>query len=244
VTATSSIPASRVQTRIAHPLFAGTLTDVEASARNCTLVRSSHGVEGTDQHVELGLLVDATGTVRDARVRTGARDALAAGYDVMAELAVGRRLDDLKGITPRLVDAKLREPAGGAVLNLAQDPDQPFYVLVKAAERGAPVLAATTGTTADALPWSEVGLFEKVRRIEAVLDQHVRPALANDGGGIDLVDLQGDELSVQYQGACGSCGSSVGGTLQFVQDSLNNHLNTTLTLTVLGYEDSMMPIGH
>ena len=225
---------------MAHPLFAGLLTDAEASARNCTLVRSSHGVEGTPQHVELGLLVDASGTVRDARVRSGAGDVMVAAFDVMAELAVGRRLDDLKGITPRLVDAKLREPGGGAVLNLSLDPDQPFYVLVKAAERGAPATGA--GSSADTLPWSDIGLFEKVRRIEAVLDQHVRPALANDGGGIDLVDLNNEELSVQYQGACGSCGSSVGGTLQFVQDSLNNHLNTSLTLKVIGLEEGMFPV--
>ena len=104
-------------------------------------------------------------------------------------------------------------------------------MLRKAAERiQAPTGPAPTGTAA--LPWPDCGLFEKVRRIETVLDAQVRPALASDGGGIDLVDLKDDELWVQYHGACGSCSSSIGGTLQFIQDSLNNHLGTALQVRV------------
>ncbi len=71
-----------------------------------------------------------------------------------------------------------------------------------------------------------------MRRIEGVLDTHVRPALASDGGGLDLVDLKDDDLFVQYHGACGSCSSSIGGTLNFIQDSLNNHLQTRLAVRV------------
>ena len=37
--------------------------------------------------------------------------------------------------------------------------------------------------------------------------------MAADGGGLDLVDLKDDDLDMQYLGACGSCSSSVGGTL-------------------------------
>lgn len=232
--------APRLQARMAHPLFAGALTEAEATARGCRLVTASHGVEGTPQSITLTLLVDGAGTVRDARWQSTTTDAHRAAYDIMAELTIGRSAEQFTAISPRVVDAKLREPGGGAVLDLGQDPDQPFYVLVKAAERCRPAMApVATGTTAQSLPWNEVGLFERVRRIEAVLDQHVRPALANDGGGIDLVDLNADELSVQYQGACGSCSSSIGGTLQFVQDSLNNHLGTNLSLKVTGIEESM-----
>lgn len=237
---TTTASGPRVQTRVAHPLFAGLLTEAEATARGCRLVNVSHGVEGTPQSVTLTLLVDAAGTVRDARWQSTAEDAMRAAYDVMTELTIGRTADQFTAISPRVVDAKLREPGAGAVLDLSRDPDQPFYVLLKAAERCRPSVApVATGTTAQSLPWIEVGLFEKVRRIESALDQHVRPALANDGGGIDLVDLNGDELSVQYQGACGSCSSSIGGTLQFIQDSLNNHLGTALTIKVTGIEESM-----
>ncbi len=76
-----------------------------------------------------------------------------------------------------------------------------------------------------------------MRPIEEVLDAHVRPALASDCGGIDLVDLKAEELFVQYHGACGSCSSSIGGTLQFIQDSLNNHFGTSLAVRVTGMDE-------
>ncbi|MBA3684855.1 MAG: NifU family protein, partial [Planctomycetes bacterium] len=138
---------------------------------------------------------------------------------------------------------------GAPALALGDDRDKPYYVLVKADERlhgakpGAALATAAPGTARE-LPWTDIGLFEKVRRIEAVLDEHVRPALASDGGGIDLVDLAGQELSVQYHGACGSCSSSIGGTLQFIQDSLNNWLATELTVKVTGIDEDGPGLVH
>jgi Fe-S cluster biogenesis protein NfuA len=51
------------------------------------------------------------------------------------------------------------------------------------------------------------------------------------------VDLKGDDLYVQYHGACGSCSSSIGGTLQFITDSLNNYLGTALAVKVTGMDE-------
>jgi len=154
----------------------------------------------------------------------------------MAELCLGRTLADVVQVTPRLVEAHLRGGGSEPAFPFAGDPDQPFYVLRKAAERAAAPKPAGPSLAAE-LPWAQCGLFEKVRRIESVLDVHVRPALASDGGGIELVDLRDPILHVQYQGACGSCSSSIGGTLQFITDSLNNHLGTALQVQVTSMEE-------
>lgn len=208
----------------------GELDTVMAQADGMSVIRTAHGAEGAPDHIELALAVAPDQVVRAARYRTAARDELLAAYDAMAELTIGRSLADLTTITPRVVDAHLGGSPEQPVLHLGSDADSPYYVLSKAAQRSHGAVAPA----ADALPWAEVGLFEKVRRIEAVLDQHVRAALASDGGGIDLVDLKDTELFVQYHGACGSCSSSIGGTLQFIQDSLNNHLGTQLVVRVAG----------
>jgi NifU-like protein len=180
--------------------------------------------------------------VADARHKSGAGDELLAAYDAMTEMLIGRPILEAARITPRAVEAFLRGSATEPAFPIGADADHAFYVIqkaIEACERPQP-----GPKTPDRLPWNEVGLFEKVRRIEAVLDQHVRPALAADGGGVDLVDLQGDELMIQYQGACGSCSSSIGGTLQFVQDAINNHLGTDLRIAVSGTEtvESPLPI--
>jgi Fe-S cluster biogenesis protein NfuA/NifU-like protein involved in Fe-S cluster formation len=230
----------RLRVRLDQPLFLGELTADQAQARGCSLIVTEHGAESGAAHVRLTLLVDAAGVVRDARVVSPATGEPLAFFDVMAELCVGRNLSELATITLRQVDARLRDDGGGAVVPAvaagAPEADRPFYVLCKAAERSPAVVLAGVE-----LPWSGIALFEKVRRIEAVLDTQVRPALASDGGGIDLVDLQGDELLVQYQGACGNCSAAIGGTLQFVQDSLNNHLGTSLKVRVSGTGEGMLP---
>ncbi len=231
-----------VRARLARLRFQGELAAGDAVAQECTLVQSEHGAENAADHISLTVMVDGSGVVHDVRYRTPATGDLLAAYDVMSELCIGKPLTEAALITPRQVDAHLRQNAPEQALRLNEDADKPFYVLTKAAERltakpaSAAAVAPGGAGTAAQLPWVDIGLFEKVRRIEAVLDQHVRPALASDGGGIDLVDLKSDDLFVQYHGACGSCSSSIGGTLQFIQDSLNNHLATTLQVKVMGAE--------
>ncbi len=219
----------------------GELTEADATARELTLVETVHGAQQAADHIRLMLLMDAAGTVVEARYRTLATGAQLALYDLLVERLEGAPLTAASEWTPNRLEAELRDDPARSVLELGEGGDHPFYVIRKALERlhgTAPVVETAKPTSgAAALPWVDVGLFEKVRRIEAVLDEHVRPALASDGGGMDLVDLNGDQLFVQYHGACGSCSSSVGGTLQFVQDSLNNHLNTQLTVQVTGYDE-------
>ncbi len=224
------MPSAVVLARLAALRFVGELTDADAAAHGCRLIVATHGADAAPEHIRLALLVDAGGVVIDARFRSNAQGELLAAYDTMTELLVGGLLIDAVAITPRRVEAVLRGSDPTPAFEVALDGDKPFFVLTKAMQ--ALEKPKDAPTTSDQLPWSEVGLFEKVRRIELVLDQQVRPALASDGGGLDLVDLQGDELIVQYHGACGSCSSSIGGTLTFIQDSLNNHLGTVLRITV------------
>jgi Fe-S cluster biogenesis protein NfuA/NifU-like protein involved in Fe-S cluster formation len=222
-----------VLARLAQLRHAGDLT--EADAPGMTLIRTSHGAEGTPEHIELVLALDRTGMIRQGRFRSAAAGSLLAVYDAMVALCIDRPLAAAPTITPRQAAEHLRGDAPEPALTLGEDADQPFYVLRKAAQR---LSAPATASAAAQATWTDCGLFEKVRRIETVLDAQVRPALASDGGGIDLVDLKGDDLWVQYQGACGSCSSSIGGTLQFVQDSLNNHLGTRLTVQVSAVDEA------
>lgn len=59
---------------------------------------------------------------------------------------------------------------------------------------------------------------ERLERINALLDDQVRPFLQNDGGDLYVVGLDGNRLSVHYQGACGSCPSSLSGTLTGIEN--------------------------
>ena len=58
---------------------------------------------------------------------------------------------------------------------------------------------------------------EKLLAISELLDERVRPYLQGDGGDLYIVGLEGNELRVHYQGACGSCPSSLSGTLSGIE---------------------------
>ena len=71
---------------------------------------------------------------------------------------------------------------------------------------------------------------EKKLIIEAVLDQAIRPALTNDGGGVDVVGIDGNVINVHYQGACGTCPSSTTGTLSYIETFLKDTLHSDITV--------------
>lgn len=61
---------------------------------------------------------------------------------------------------------------------------------------------------------------EQVGHVNLILDEMVRPGLAGDGGGLDLVAIEGATVKIHYEGACGSCPSSTSGTLMFIEGAL------------------------
>jgi len=67
-----------------------------------------------------------------------------------------------------------------------------------------------------------------LKQINQFLDQRVRPALAGDGGGLEVLGLEGYTLSIRYQGACGSCPSAIHGTLVAIENLLRREINPAL----------------
>jgi Fe-S cluster biogenesis protein NfuA len=57
----------------------------------------------------------------------------------------------------------------------------------------------------------------RLDRINQILDEQVRPYLQGDGGDLYVMGLEGNRLMVHYQGACGSCPSSISGTLTGIE---------------------------
>jgi Fe-S cluster biogenesis protein NfuA/rhodanese-related sulfurtransferase len=62
-------------------------------------------------------------------------------------------------------------------------------------------------------------------KIESTLDNKVRPALAADGGGLEVVKIEEDKVYINYQGACNGCASAATGTLNFIRNALSTSLN-------------------
>jgi NFU1 iron-sulfur cluster scaffold homolog, mitochondrial len=66
---------------------------------------------------------------------------------------------------------------------------------------------------------------EKLERINDLLDTRIRPGLAGDGGGLEVISFDGITLEISYHGACGNCPSAVGGTLQYIERLLQDEVD-------------------
>jgi len=69
---------------------------------------------------------------------------------------------------------------------------------------------------------------ELLKKINELLDQKVRPALAGDGGGLEVVGIDGLTVSIKYQGACGTCPSAISGTLMAIEGLLRRDVNPSI----------------
>ena len=61
---------------------------------------------------------------------------------------------------------------------------------------------------------------ENYEAIEALFDESIRPALMSDGGNLELDLVKGNDVVISFQGACGSCPSSAGGTLRGIEQAI------------------------
>ena len=68
----------------------------------------------------------------------------------------------------------------------------------------------------------------RLLRINEILDEKVRPALMGDGGYLEIMGLSEHTLSIRYQGACGSCPSSLTGTLMAIESMLKQEVDPEL----------------
>jgi NFU1 iron-sulfur cluster scaffold homolog, mitochondrial len=68
----------------------------------------------------------------------------------------------------------------------------------------------------------------RLLKINEILDEKVRPALMGDGGYLEVLGLSDHTLSIRYQGACGSCPSSLTGTLMAIESMLKQEVDPEL----------------
>jgi NifU-like protein len=70
---------------------------------------------------------------------------------------------------------------------------------------------------------------EKLKIIEEVLDDKIRPMLAMDGGSMDVLELKEDtqyfDIYIRYGGACDGCESGSTGTLYAIESILRDSLD-------------------
>ena len=79
-------------------------------------------------------------------------------------------------------------------------------------------------------PATPLSNVQRMQRVMTVLDEIIRPRLQQDGGDIELVDIDGKVVSVVLRGTCTSCPSSLLTIEGFVQQTLQEQVEPDLTV--------------
>ena len=72
--------------------------------------------------------------------------------------------------------------------------------------------------------------LQKIRLIEEVIDREIRPSMQADGGDIELIDVDGNRVTVALRGACAKCVSAEFTLAGFAEKKLRELVDPALTL--------------
>lgn len=72
--------------------------------------------------------------------------------------------------------------------------------------------------------------LEKIGLVQKTLDEKIRPWLKQDGGDIELIDIEGDDVYVKLKGACATCIAAHHTMKQFVEQKLRSEVSAKLTV--------------
>ena len=301
--------SQQVVDRMNQPRFRGELTEEDAVRKGGKLIVADWGAESCGDTVRLYWIVDEkTGTILDARFKSFGCGTAIASSDVMAEMCIGKTVDEAVKITNLDVEFALRdEPAKPAVPPQKMHCSVMAYDVIKKAaslysgkemkdydedeivcECARVSLSTikevirlndlktveeiTEYTKAGAfckscirpgghekrkyyledilretrrdmekekgekieIPFESLTLVQKLRRIESVLDESVRPLLARDGGGLEIEDVREEngelQLYIGYRGACRGCAAGQAGTMMMIQQKLREQLSEKINV--------------
>lgn len=88
------------------------------------------------------------------------------------------------------------------------------------------------------ISFEEMTLVQKIKAVEAVIDENIRPMLIMDGGNLEIIDMKETDggvidLYIRYLGACNGCASSSSGTLFAIEAVLQEKLSKKIRVLPL-----------
>ncbi len=102
--------------------------------------------------------------------------------------------------------------AGGGCSSCLADIDDILFEIAAEREKGVEVATQvwteTNPPTATQTAPPTLTNLQKITLIQKVINDDIRPILAEDGGDLELFDIDGDLVKVQLKGACSGCASS------------------------------------
>lgn len=246
---THSCPWARYSKKLAlaieTPRHSGYFTQEDAESKGMRLVTVTQGSLKEGHALQLYLLIDESdGIIADAKFQVFGQSALIGALEAACYCLVRKSCSQMSRLTADLVDRQLRDKP-----DVPAFPEETFSHLnrvIDAIEEAClhcqdlmtqttqpPSPVESNQASAEGYPgWDLLNKEEQIAIIEEIIASDIRPYIELDAGGIQIVDLiHGKELIIAYQGACTTCHSSTGATLNAIQGILKAKISRDLVVT-------------
>ena len=122
--------------------------------------------------------------------------------------------------------------AGGGCSSCLPDIDDLVYEVTQETEKSIEVATeiATAKQTSPSTTARPLTNLQKITLIQRVVDEEIRPILAEDGGDMELFDVEGDVVKVILKGACSGCASSTETLKLAIEATLKDRVLPSLTV--------------
>jgi len=306
--------SKKVQERMNSPRALGEFTQEDADKAGAKLIVADFGAESCGDAVRLFWLVDPSNdTILDSKFKSFGCGTAIASSDAMAELCIGRKVDDAIHITNTEVEAFLRdEPETPAVPpqkmhcsvmaydvileaaaqykgvdrsdlenqdivcecarktrkdivdairehNITQveqiveltkagsyckscvrpggHEEKDVYLVDILAEvreqmENEKISAAADTTQSGENSFDKMTIVQRIKAVDAVIDEYIRPMLVMDGGDMEIIDIKENlpfyDIYIRYLGACSSCATGSTGTLYAIESTLKQKVDENI----------------
>jgi NifU-like protein len=137
--------------------------------------------------------------------------------------------------------------AGGGCGSCLADIDDIIYEIAEQKEKGVAVATeiAVAKQPVPATPQTARPLtnLQKITLIQQVIDNEIRPILAEDGGDLELFDVVGDVVKVILKGACSGCASSTETLKIAIEATLKDRVSPSLIVESISYTNSQKSLN-
>jgi NifU-like protein len=184
------------------------------------------------------LVDESDGIIADAKFQAFGPPALLAALDATCELLLRKTYDQASRLSADLIACQIPTfaPQQAPLLNKILDVidlavEQCLDIPFASSYQNTPLESdSDNATETTEIPgWENFPPKEKLALIEEILAKEIRPYIELDAGGIKVLGM-GDqgEVRISYEGACTSCPSSTGSTLNAIQRILRSRIHPDL----------------
>lgn len=219
--------------KIEKPRFVGRFSQEEASMRDVFLaVGFATNPEGF--FAQFFLLVDEwDGVIADVRFQAFGPPSLLGIMEGCCDLLMRKNYDQAKRIGADLLDTHLRDKKDKEAIPKEESSyiNLVLEALEEACKQCEGIALSETYVPTPMQPsleggpypgWEELTMAQQLVVVEDLIATEIRPYIELDAGGIEIVSLtNGKELIIAYKGACTTCPSSIGSTLNAIQQILS-----------------------